>query len=127
LVVPFLRWVMASVGEFTVLISRVGYTMARTPLGVLGDFLLRTCLGDDDGMEGSVTFFFLSPPLFDFHQGMVNATKKIVLSIFLLILLRLASIVSSLYVFLVVMELEQLYRATRECCTTPSVHVLRYN
>jgi hypothetical protein len=90
---------MASVGEFTVLISRVGYTMARTPLGVLGDFLLRTCLGDDDGMEGSVTSFFLSPP-FDFHQGMVNATKKIVLSIFLLILLRLASIVSSLYVFL---------------------------
>lgn len=32
---------MASVGEFTVLISRVGYTMARTPLGVLGDFPFR--------------------------------------------------------------------------------------
>lgn len=102
---------MASVGEFTVLISRVGYTMARTPLGVLGDFLLRTCLGDDHGMEGSVTFFFPSPP-FNFHQGMVNATKRLFCLYFFS--LRLASIVSSLYVFLgwlrmgLVAELEQL-------------------
>lgn len=63
---------MASVGEFTVLISRVGYTMVRTPLGVLGDFLLRLRRLWFDLFEDCI------------RQAFVDATKKIVLSILFL-------------------------------------------
>jgi hypothetical protein len=90
---------MASVGEFTVLISRVGYTMARTPLGVLGDFLLRTCAGDDDdGWRAPLLFSF--PPPFRLPPGHGECNKKDCFVYISLDSLRLASIVSSLYVFL---------------------------
>lgn len=55
--------------------------MARTPLGVLGDFLLRLVLAGDGSMEGSVSF----PSPSDLHQGMVNATKRLFCLYFLIL------------------------------------------
>lgn len=59
---------MASVGEFTVLISRVGNTMGRTPLGVLGDFLLHLR-----------RLFYRESQVFieGYPPGTVNATKRL--------------------------------------------------